>query len=56
MAEEKGLDKPVKLKADLAALLGANSLPRTEITKKIHPVNEQLPAIALSYHTYPEET
>jgi chromatin remodeling complex protein RSC6 len=35
MAEAKGLDKPVKLKADLAALLGANSLPRTEITKKL---------------------
>ncbi len=35
MAEAKGLDKPVKLKADLAALLGASSLPRTEITKKI---------------------
>jgi chromatin remodeling complex protein RSC6 len=35
MAEQKGLDKPVKLKADLAALLGANSLPRTEITKKL---------------------
>ena len=35
MAEEKGLNKPVKLKADLAALLGASSLPRTEITKKL---------------------
>ena len=35
MAEAKGLDKPVKLKADLAALLGASSLPRTEITKKM---------------------
>jgi chromatin remodeling complex protein RSC6 len=35
MAEAKGLDKPVKLKADLAALLGANSLPRTEVTKKL---------------------
>ncbi len=35
MAEAKGLDKPVKLKADLAALLGASSLPRTEITKKL---------------------
>ncbi len=35
MAEAKGLDRPVKLKADLAALLGASSLPRTEITKKI---------------------
>jgi len=27
MAEAKGLDKPVKLKADLAELLGASSLP-----------------------------
>jgi chromatin remodeling complex protein RSC6 len=35
MAEEKGLNKPVKLKADLAAFLGAGSLPRTEITKKL---------------------
>ena len=36
MAEEpKGLNKPVKLKADLAAFLGANELPRTEITKKL---------------------
>src|SRR5208337_4181484 len=35
MAEEKGLNKPVKLKAELAALLGANSLPRTEITRKL---------------------
>ena len=35
MAEAKGLDKPVKLKADLAELLGASSLPRTEITKKL---------------------
>jgi chromatin remodeling complex protein RSC6 len=35
MAEKRGLDKPVKLKADLAALLGASSLPRTEITKKL---------------------
>ena len=35
MAEAKGLDKPVKLKADLAALLGASSLPRTAITKKL---------------------
>jgi chromatin remodeling complex protein RSC6 len=35
MAEEKGLNKMVKLKADLAALLGANSLSRTEITKKL---------------------
>ena len=35
MAEQKGLNKPVKLKADLAALLGADALPRTEITKKL---------------------
>ena len=35
MAEEKGLNKPVKLKAEFAALLGASSLPRTEITKKL---------------------
>lgn len=35
MAEAKGLAKPVKLKADLAAFCGANQLPRTEITKKI---------------------
>ena len=35
MAEAKGLSKPVKLKADLSALLGATELPRTEITKKL---------------------
>lgn len=35
MAEDKGLNKPVKLKADLAALLQANALPRTEITRKL---------------------
>jgi chromatin remodeling complex protein RSC6 len=35
MAEAKGLAKPVKLKADLAELLGAKALPRTEITKKL---------------------
>ena len=35
MAEEKGLNKMVKLKADLAAFLGAGSLSRTEITKKL---------------------
>ncbi|HBM85199.1 MAG TPA: hypothetical protein DD423_00105 [Opitutae bacterium] len=36
MSEEpKGLNKPVKLKADLAAFLGASELPRTEITKKL---------------------
>lgn len=35
MAEAKGLKKPVKLKSDLAAFLGAKELPRTEITKKL---------------------
>jgi chromatin remodeling complex protein RSC6 len=35
MAEAKGLNKPVKLKKDLAAFLGATELPRTEITKKL---------------------
>jgi chromatin remodeling complex protein RSC6 len=35
VAEEKGLNKPLKLKADLAAFLGATALPRTEITKKL---------------------
>ena len=35
MTEAKGLNKPVKLKNDLASLLGATELPRTEITKKL---------------------
>ncbi len=35
MTEAKGLKKPVKLKEDLANLLGATELPRTEITKKL---------------------
>lgn len=35
MAEPKGLNKPVKLKADLAAFLGATELPRTAITQKL---------------------
>ncbi|RJR15298.1 MAG: hypothetical protein C4581_12335 [Nitrospiraceae bacterium] len=35
MAEAKGLNKPVKLKNDLAQFLGAAELPRTEITKKL---------------------
>jgi chromatin remodeling complex protein RSC6 len=35
MAEAKGLSKPVKLKSELAAFLGATELPRTEITKKL---------------------
>ena len=34
MAEAKGLAVPVKMKSELAALTGADSLPRTEITKK----------------------
>ncbi len=32
---EKGLKKPVKLKADLAAFCGVKELPRLEITKKL---------------------
>ena len=35
MTEAKGLNKPVKLKSELAELLGATELPRTEITKKL---------------------
>jgi len=35
MAEAKGLNKPVKLKNELAQFLGAAELPRTEITKKL---------------------
>ncbi len=35
MAEAKGLNKPVKMKNELAAFLGATELPRTEITKKL---------------------
>lgn len=35
MAEAKGLAKPVKLKSEIAALLGAKELPRTEITSKL---------------------
>ena len=35
MAEAKGVNKPVKLKKDLADFLGASELPRTEITKKL---------------------
>lgn len=35
MAEAKGLKKPVKLKSELAAMLGETELPRTEITKKL---------------------
>ncbi len=35
MAEAKGLAVPVKMKSELAALVGADALPRTEITKKL---------------------
>ncbi len=36
MADEpKGLKKPVKLQSELASMLGATELPRTEITKKL---------------------
>lgn len=35
MSEAKGLKQAVKLNSDLAALLGASELPRTEITKKL---------------------
>lgn len=35
MAEAKGLKKPVKLKSQLATMLGETELPRTEITKKL---------------------
>jgi len=35
MVEPKGLKKPVKLKPELASMLGEKELPRTEITKKL---------------------
>ncbi|EQC46050.1 SWIB/MDM2 domain-containing protein [Bacteriovorax sp. Seq25_V] len=35
MTEEKGLKKPVKLKSELAQMLGETELPRTEITKRL---------------------
>lgn len=35
MAEATGLSKPVKLKSDLAALLGTSELSRSDITKKL---------------------
>ena len=35
MTAAKGLNKPVKLKSELAKFLGATELPRTEITKKL---------------------
>jgi len=35
MTEPKGLKKPVKLKSELASMLGEKELPRTEITKML---------------------
>lgn len=35
MSELKGLKVPVKLKPELASMLGESELPRTEITKKL---------------------
>ena len=35
MAEALGLNKPVKLKAELKSFMGVAELPRTEITKKL---------------------
>jgi chromatin remodeling complex protein RSC6 len=35
VAEAKGLNKPVKLKSELAELMGTSELSRTEITKKL---------------------
>ena len=35
ISEAKGLSKPVKLKKELAELMGAAELSRTEITKKL---------------------
>ncbi len=35
MEEAKGLNKPVKLKSELASLLGASELSRTAITQKL---------------------
>lgn len=35
MAEAKGLKKSVKLKSELASMLGEKELPRTEITKRL---------------------
>ena len=35
MTEAKGLNKPVKLKKELAEFMGATELPRTEITKRL---------------------
>jgi upstream activation factor subunit UAF30 len=33
--EAKGLAKPMKISADLAAVIGAGPMPRTEVTKAI---------------------
>jgi len=35
VVEQKGLKKPVKLKADMAEFCGEVELPRTEVTKKL---------------------
>jgi len=35
MAEAKGLNKPVKLKKEMAEFLGVAELPRTDIIKKL---------------------
>jgi len=35
MAEATGLSKPVKLKSDLASLLGTSELSRADVTKKL---------------------
>ena len=35
MSEQKGLNKPEKLKKEIAALMGKATAPRTEITKAI---------------------
>ena len=40
MSEAKGLNKPVKLKPELANMLGETELPRTEITKKLWDYNK----------------
>jgi chromatin remodeling complex protein RSC6 len=35
MAEAKGLAKPMKLSADLEAVVGPGPMPRTQVTKKL---------------------
>ncbi|MFW7378875.1 MAG: SWIB/MDM2 domain-containing protein [Oligoflexus sp.] len=35
MTEQKGLKKPVQLKAEMAEFCGEKELPRTEVTKKL---------------------